>query len=47
MRINYETGKFKDPRSIVLGNHDDLLKGFAINYIKTGESYYHCRQLFL
>jgi hypothetical protein len=26
MRINYETGKSKDPRSIVLGNHDDLLR---------------------
>jgi hypothetical protein len=30
MRINCETEKSEDPRSIVLGNHDDLLKGLPL-----------------
>ena len=41
MRINTEAGTSEGPRSIVLGNHDDLLRvdEIAINYIGTGESY--------
>jgi hypothetical protein len=30
MHINCETGRPKDPRSIVLGNHDDLLKSLPL-----------------
>jgi hypothetical protein len=41
MRINTEAGTSEDPRSNVLGNHDDLLRvdEIGINYIETGESY--------
>jgi hypothetical protein len=41
MRINIEAGTLEDPRSNVLGNHDDLLRvdEISINYIETRESY--------
>jgi hypothetical protein len=41
MCTDFEAGTSNDPRSIVLGNHDDLTRvdEIAINYIETGESY--------
>jgi len=41
MRINTEAGTSEDPRSIVLGNHDESLRvdKIAINFVETGESY--------
>jgi hypothetical protein len=41
MCINTKIGTSRNPRSIILGNHDDLLRvdEIAINYIVTGESY--------
>jgi hypothetical protein len=41
MRINTEAGTSKDPRSIVLGSHDESLRvdKIAINFTETGESY--------
>jgi len=41
MRINTEAGTSEDPRSIVLGNHDESLRvdEIAINFVETGESY--------
>lgn len=41
MQINTEAGTSEDPRSIVLGIHDDPLRvdEITINYIETGESY--------
>jgi hypothetical protein len=41
MCTDFEAWTSNDPRSIVLGNHDDLTRvdEIAINYIETGESY--------
>ena len=41
MRINTEAETSKDPRSIVLGIHDESLRvdEIAINFIEIGESY--------
>jgi hypothetical protein len=41
MYINSEAGTSKDPRSIVLGSHNESLRvdEIAINFIETGESY--------
>ena len=40
MCINTEAGTSEDPRSIVLGNHEELsVDEIAINFIETGESY--------
>ena len=43
MRINTEAGTSEDPRSIVLGNHDESLRvdEIAINFVEIGESYDH------
>jgi len=41
MRINTEAGTAENPRSIILGNHDESLKvdEISINFAETGESY--------
>ena len=41
MRINTEAGTSEDPRSIILGNHDESLRidEIAINFVEIGESY--------
>jgi hypothetical protein len=41
MHINTENGTSEDPRSIVLGSHDEFLRvdEIAINFTETGESY--------
>ena len=41
MRIDTEAETSEDPRSIVLGNHDESLRvdEIAINFVETGESY--------
>jgi hypothetical protein len=42
MRINTAAGTSEDPRSIVLGSHDESLRvdEISINFAETGESYY-------
>ena len=41
MRINTKAGALEDPRSIILGSHDESLRvdEISINFIKMGESY--------
>jgi len=41
MRINTEAGIAENPRSIILGNHDESLRvdEISINFAETGESY--------
>jgi len=41
MRINTEAGTAENPRSIILGNHDESLRvdEISINFTETGESY--------
>ena len=41
MHINTEAGTSEDPRSIVLGSHDESLRvdEIAINFVETRESY--------
>ena len=43
MHINTEAKTLEDPRSIILGIHDESLRvdEIAINFIETGESYNH------
>jgi len=40
MRINTEAGILKDPRSIILGSHNESLRveKISIHFTKTGES---------